>query len=405
MKHKYILLIIIIVIISCSGRKSEEIQNKIVPEMKKNEIVKTEVHQEKDKIEKEQIKKKIPKKIQYKKFTKGIYLTAYTINMPKFHTILDSAETAGMNTLIFDLKNMNGHIFLRMPQKGFLSDENMKPIVNINRVVKTVHSRNMRAVARLVMFHDQVTAQKDSTLRPQNINGGSWQESKRKKPAWLDPSNQEVQTTLLNIIENVAKNGVDEIQMDYVRFPTQGKISDAVFSFQMEDSLRAMKDSTYIYRGKSDIIKEFVKKAKGICDKYNVTLSADVFAIVAWQRNADIKATGQDIKRMTHDLDAIHPMIYSSHFAKDFGYRENVQNEPYHIVYKGSVLTKNYAMKNCRVIPYLQSNSWKVNYNYNYIAAQIQAVIDSGSDGYILWNASNRYFQTLRWIREFENTD
>jgi hypothetical protein len=47
MKHKYILLIIIIVIISCSGRKSEEIQNKIVPEMKKNEIVKTEVHQEK----------------------------------------------------------------------------------------------------------------------------------------------------------------------------------------------------------------------------------------------------------------------------------------------------------------------------------------------------------------------
>ena len=45
------------------------------------------------------------------------------------------------------------------------------------------------------------------------------------------------------------------------------------------------------------------------------------------------------------------------------------------------------------------------NYGYDYIAGQIQAVIDSDSDGYILWNASNRYYQTLRWIREFDNLD
>ena len=95
-------------------------------------------------------------------------------------------------------------------------------------------------------------------------------------------------------------------------------------------------------------------------------------------------------------------MIYSSHFAKDFGYRENLPNEPYHIVYKGSVLSKKYTENGCRVIPYIQSNSWKVNYGYDYIAGQIQAVIDSHSDGYILWNASNKYYKTLRWIREFD---
>lgn len=405
MKIKYLLFFLLVITISCVEKKDNEIQNEIEPKITKTDTLEKFVQPEKQKIKIEQPKQNITKKIKYKKFTKGIYLTAYTINTPKFYTILDSAEAAGINTLIFDLKNMNGHIFFKMPQKGFLRSENIKPIVNIDKVIRAAHERDMRAVARLVMFHDQITAQRDSTLRPNSINGGAWQESKRKKASWLDSSNPQVQSTLLDIIETVAQKGIDEIQLDYVRFPTQGKISEAIFTFQKEDSLKVKNDSTYIFRKKSDIIKNFVSKAKRVCKKYNVTLTADIFAIVSWQRNVDINATGQDIKKMTKNLDAIHPMIYSSHFADDFGFRENLHNEPYYIVYKGSVLSKKYADSECRVIPYIQSNSWKVNYGYDYIAAQIQAAIDSNSDGYILWNASNKYFKTLRWIREFDNLD
>jgi len=405
MKIRYFLFFLLVIIISCTEKKENEIQNDIEEKIIKADTLEKIVQPEKQKIKTEQIKQNVTKKIEYKKFTKGIYLTAYTINTPKFYAILDSAEAAGINTLIFDLRNMNGHVFFKMPQKGFLMSENIKPIVDIDKVVKAVHKRNMRAVARVVMFHDQLTAQRDSTLRPENVNGGAWKESKRKKASWLDSSNPEVQNTLLDIIEVIAKKGLDEIQMDYVRFPTQGKISEAVFAFQKEDSLKAKRDSTYILRQKSDIIMDFVSRAKRICNKYDVTLTADIFAIVSWQRSADINATGQDIKKMTKHLDAIHPMIYSSHFAKNFGFRENLYNEPYFIIYKGSVLSKKYADSKCRIIPYIQSNSWKVNYGYDYIAGQIQAVIDSDSDGYILWNASNRYYQTLRWIREFDNLD
>ncbi len=405
MKIKCFLFFLLIITISCTEKKDNELKNEIEAKIVKTDTLEKVVKPEKQEDKIEQPKHDITKKIPYKKFTKGIYLTAYTINTPKFYAVLDSAEAAGINNLIFDLKNMNGHLFFRMPQKGFLMSENIKPIVVIGEVVKAAHKRNMRAVARVVMFHDQLTAQRDSILRPENINGGVWKESKRKKASWLDSSNPKVQNTLLDIIEVIAKKGVDEIQLDYVRFPTQGKISDAVFAFQKEDSLKVRSDSTYIFRQKSDIIMDFVSRAKKICDKHEVTLTADVFAIVSWQRSADINATGQDIKKMTKHLDAIHPMIYSSHFAKDFGFRENLYNEPYFIVYKGSVLSKKYANDKCRIIPYIQSNSWKVNYGYDYIAGQIQAVIDSNSDGYILWNASNRYYQTLRWIREFDNLD
>jgi len=403
MKIRYFLFFLLVIIISCTEKKENKIQNIIEPVIVKTDTSEKLTQPEKQRIKKEQFKQDIKIKLQYKNFTKGIYLTAYTINTPKFYTILDSAEAAGINTLIFDLKNMNGHIFFRMPQKGFLASENIKPIVNINKVVNAAHERDMRAVARMVMFHDQLTAQRDSTLMPENTNGGVWKESKRKKASWLDSSNMYVQNTLLDIIEVIAQKGVDEIQLDYVRFPTQGKISEAIFAFQKEDYIKAENDSTYIFRQKSDIIMDFVSKAKQICDKYEVTLTADLFAIVSWQRKADINATGQDIKKMTKYLDAIHPMIYSSHFAKNFGFRENLYNEPYFIVYKGIILSKRYAGSECRVIPYIQSNSWKVNYGYDYIAAQIQAAKDSNSDGYILWNASNKYYQTLRWIREFDN--
>ncbi|MDP8203809.1 MAG: putative glycoside hydrolase [Candidatus Tenebribacter mawsonii] len=405
MKIRYLLLFLFLVTISCSEKKGNKINNEIEHEIVKLDTLKQVIQPEEKIINIEQPIQDFTIKKEYEKFTKGIYLTAYTINTPKFYTLLDSAESAGINTLIFDLKNMNGHVFFRMPQKGFLESENIKPIINIAKVVKAAHKQNMRAVARVVMFHDQLTAQRDSLMRPENVDGGYWLESKRKKASWLDSSNLEVQHTLLLIIEEIAKKGIDEIQMDYVRFPTQGNISEAIFAFQREDTSLAQKDSTYVPRQKSDIIKQFVSQAKMICDKYNVTLTADVFAIVSWQRPADINATGQDIKKMTQHLDAIHPMIYSSHFNKDFGFRKDIPNEPYFIVYKGSILSKKHANSECRVIPYIQSNSWKVNYGYGYITAQIQAVIDSGSDGYILWNASNRYYQTLRWIREFDNTD
>ncbi|MCF7857891.1 MAG: putative glycoside hydrolase [Candidatus Cloacimonetes bacterium] len=394
------LMLIAFILISCQKKENIEVEKPSLQNIDSDSLVlKGETHQ----IEKQILRTDPLTKIHYNKYTKGIYLTAYTIATQNISSVLDSAEAAGINTIVFDLKNMNGNIFFRMPQKGFLKADNIKPIVDTKKTVTSIHKRNMRAVARLVMFHDQITAQRDSTLRPQNIQGGSWQESKRKKPSWLDPSNKKVQDTLFEIIKEVCQFGIDEIQLDYVRFPTQGDISNAVFAFQREDSLFINSDSTYICRDKPEIIETFVQKVKSICNESEVTLTADVFAIVSWQREVDINATGQDISRMSKNLDAIHPMIYSSHFARDFGYREDLPNEPYYIVYKGSKLTLQYTNSDCKVIPYIQSNSWKVNYTYDYIIAQIEAVVASGADGYILWNASNNYYRTLRWIREFDN--
>jgi hypothetical protein len=333
-------------------------------------------------------------------FVRGLYLTAYKTASSDFSVILDMAESAGINTIVFDLKNMNGDVFFKMPQNSFLTSENLKPIINIEKTVKTLHDRNMRAVSRIVIFHDMFNATRDSTLTPQKSDGSRWVENKKRGPCWLDSSHPDVQSYNLEIIRKAAKSGVDEIQMDYIRFPTQGYSTNASFYYQREDAWLAADDSLYIFRKRENIINEFIIKAKKICDEYNVTLTADVFAIVAWQREADIKTTGQSLALLSNNLDSIHPMIYSSHFSENFSYRSDVYNEPYLLVYQGTKKSQTSIKSKCTVVPYIQANSWKVNYNKSYILAQIQAIKDLKAGGFILWNSSSNYKNTLSWLQD-----
>ena len=376
------LLVFLLIIFACSAPKQD------APK------------QEKPQVEKKEIP--LPKRVQQKDFTQGLYLTAWTVSSSKFETILDSAQAAGINTIVFDLKNMNGHIFFNYSDSNNNDKSNIKPIFNMEKVVEKIHQHEMRAVARLVMFHDQHMAKLRPEWRPQKKDGTAWRESKKLKPSWLDSSHPDVQKRLLNLIDVVSDSTIDEIQLDYVRFPTQGNLSEAIFHFQAIDKRRSVSDSTYVKREKSDIIKDFVRRAQAICSKKKVTLTGDLFAIIAWQSKNDVKNTGQSICKITHHFQSIHPMIYPSHFAKDFSFRKNIWDEPYYIVYKATKLTQENSQPSCKVTPYIQANEWRAHYTKKYVYAQIQAIIDRKADGYILWNASNKFLKTLRWIKNFE---
>ncbi|HPR16616.1 MAG TPA: putative glycoside hydrolase [Candidatus Cloacimonadota bacterium] len=405
MKKITIYILLLLVGISVFAEQNEIIQQKTFPKIVEEETNNyTDTNRQKDdKTENEFYKSE--SKFRQPDFVQGIYLTAYKVASKEFDVILAEAAAAGINTVVFDLKNMNGEVFFKTAQNQFLTSENQKPIIDIKSVTKRLHERNMRAVSRVVMFHDIYNAKRDSTLRATNADSTAWMESKKRGPAWLDPSNPQVQNYLFDLINEIAKSGVDEIQMDYVRFPTQGTANEAIFYFQKEDEERVRKDSLYVNRERKQIIKEFVKNVKKICDKHDVTLSADVFAIVAWQRNADIKSTGQDMELLTENLNNIHPMIYSSHFADNFGYRKNVPNEPYLLMYQGTKYTMNSTIENCNVVPYIQANAWKVNYKKDYLEAQIRAIKDVKAKGFILWNASNKYKETLTWLTEMKKPD
>lgn len=336
-------------------------------------------------------------------FTRGVYLSGYTVASRRFASILDSAEAAGINSVVFDLKNMRGDIFFDYRSYEDRKDPRVVAKLNIGNITNKLHKRKMRSVARIVIFHDQFTAKERIHLRPVRDDGSPWLEKRGGTPSWLDSSHPEVQYDNLRIIEKVATSGVDEIQMDYVRFPTQGDVQNAIFYFQIEDSYRLEQDSTYVLREKRDIIEDFVKKAKVICTSHGVDLTADIFAITAWQNPADISQTGQDIAMMSKYLDSIHPMLYSSHFADNFSNREDMKNEPYYLMYQGTKLTQRYTNEKCKVIPYIQAFSWRVKFTFPYLFAQIQAIKDLGAEGFMLWNAKNDYDDAFQWLKNEKN--
>ena len=352
-------------------------------------------------IKNEEIPKQESNRKPYPEFVKGIYLNAYTVASKKLEPILEQAKKSGINTVVFDLKDMNGNIFIRIAYQDTMRQRRVLPIIDIEEFVSMLHQNGMRAVSRIVMFHDRFLAKNDSLLRPKSKDNFVWQENIQGEPSWLDSSHPGVQAELLELMERVAQSSIDEIQLDYIRFPTQGNLDKAVFYFQKQDQEFVEKDTLYIFRKKEDIIENFLFRAKKICKKYGVNLTGDVFAIVAWQNKNDVASTGQNLKRMTSHLDAVHPMIYSSHFADNFAYRENAHNEPFYLMYNGTKLTQKYSARKCKVIPYIQANAWEVNYKPEYIYAQIKALESCLADGFILWDAENYYLETLQWIEDY----
>jgi len=88
---------------------------------------------------------------------------------------------------------MKGNIFFALPENDPIMKKRISPIIDIPDFVKTLHKRNMRAVARIVMFHDRFLAKRDSLVRPHKSDGTVWQENRKGKPSWLDSSHPDVQ--------------------------------------------------------------------------------------------------------------------------------------------------------------------------------------------------------------------
>lgn len=337
-------------------------------------------------------------------FRQGMYLRTDIAAGADIDSLITIASQAGINNIVFDIKDMKGRLYIKINDCPTLLNKPGDLIINLPDLVNKIHAADMMATARIVAFHNSRAAGADSSFCPKDSLNHRWVEIPSKGPQWLDPSLAVVQNDLFKLIDIVVKAGVDEIQFDYIRFPTQGNISKAIFEFQSENNRQVFRDSTYIIQTKMDIIEDFLKKLDKRYKGSKVNFTADIFAIVSWQNQRDIEATGQDIHRMSKYLDVIHPMIYSSHFDNGFGYRKDVHNEPYDIIFKGIKRTKSKLTPGCKVVPYIQANSWQVNYKKEYIAAQVAACREAGADGFLLWNATINYQTTLGWLTEL-NTE
>jgi hypothetical protein len=332
-------------------------------------------------------------------FMQGLYITAYKTVAKDFDIFLVNAKNAGINTIVFDVKEMSGEVYFDISTEN--STIYKEPLFDIDNVVNQIRNHEFYTVARVVQFYNKKVATDHPELRIKNKNGGYWSE-KENEYRWLDQSHPSVQSDLLKIIEAVAKSTVDEIQLDYIRFPLEGKYRQASYYYQKEDDEKFKQDENYQKRNNVDVIFEYLSKVRQICDLYDKKLTIDVFGSVAWDRYASgIMDLGQDIAVLSPLVDSIQPMLYSSHFGNDFSPEfPNFKNRPYNLIKEGIELSINKISENCNIIPYIQAFNWGIkDYTKEYMFDQINASLFSGAGGYILWNASGNYANAINWVK------
>ncbi|MEA3475477.1 MAG: putative glycoside hydrolase [Candidatus Cloacimonadota bacterium] len=335
-------------------------------------------------------------KIQHNEL-RGIYLNTYQLTTERLKEIIENFDSLGLNALVVDFKNTHGDILY--PTKNSLAIEigACKPVISYpNRLIYQLHKHNISLIARITIFKDTTLANASSIWRveraPENKIDSITADSSivdsikaNKKIKWVNPNCIEVQNYNLDIIEEVISLGVDEIQLDYIRFPTETYLLSA--DYGIPDSV-----------SKQDVITNFVKKVYSITRKNGIKLSADIFGVVALQNEQDIINTGQDIKSILPYLDRIHPMMYPSHFFGEFWNKKYPADEPYYFVYRTCKTLLTQIEQKKKIIPYLQAFTLeRALVSPLYIVSQLQAIKDCGLDsGYLLWNASGNYDSTWK---------
>ena len=313
----------------------------------------------------------------------GLYIGARSTDFLK--ATINQFKDTPVNTFVIDLKESNGVLF---DSKNETARE--AQLIKSNYYLKTIvdlcHENNIKVIGRIVCFKDPDLAVFDPSRSIQDKDGNPLQFKVESNKYFVNP--YDIRNWDYNIelaLEAVAA-GVDEIQLDYVRFPAGGTVSGAEPYFG--DPTRTP--------SKAQVINRFLQTARiRIQEEHGVPVTADVFGIVV-SSSYDGQLIGQDWATVgLTGISAVSPMIYPVLYAngttlngKTF---DKPNSHPHDVVYNALMSGKQATgIPNYTVVrPYLQA--WGETYGYPQINAQIRAVYDAGFSEWILWNADASY--------------
>jgi hypothetical protein len=317
------------------------------------------------------------------KHLRGVYVRGGTAGGTLYMPLLDRMVERGMNMIVLDAKDYDGLVTYRskVPLAVETGATKRAPIRDMARTVRFAHAKGVRVAMRISCFEDEFIAH----AKPELVPRANWAKGRPYQIGWLDPANPEARAYIFELVKEALDFGVDEIQLDYVRYPVLG-VKNADF------------DATKGKTAKTIVIRDFVREVHAITQARKVPLSLDIFGIVAEGVRADIDALGQDPVLLAPECEVLSPMVYPSHYHAGYAGFEVPGNHP-EIV--GMATRKIIAMlkhgkKSVIIRPWLQAASWNSpEYGPQYIATEVRSAIGAGSHGWLMWNPAQTY--TVTW--------
>lgn len=245
---------------------------------------------------------------------KGLYMTADVANDQGAgatrlrNRIIGLAKTTEINGMVIDVKEVCGPDYHRAHLKALLD---------------TLHRDHIWAIGRIVTFKDasQIYAHPEWYLKqksPKKVfdqcanrkylrvagtgatNNNFWQDN--KGGYWLDAASPGAREYIFSFAKQMIDLGFDELQFDYVRFPSDGDVDAAIYP--------AWNHKTPKY----EVMKSFFSGLGASLRAYkpDIIISADLFGYAALQYG-DV-GIGQRLQDIGESFDYVSFMVYPSHY-------------------------------------------------------------------------------------------
>ena len=297
--------------------------------------------------------------------------------------VLDLVERTELNAVVIDVKGDRGWIIYqtRVEQALAVGAQGPGTLREFDAMMADLKARGVYTIARIVTFKDNILGTRRPDLAIMDTRTGKpWID--RENLVWVDPFREEVWNYNIAIAKEAIERGFDEVQFDYVRFPTDGKLQAAKYLKPVSKETRLPTIAAFLQRARKEL------GARG------AYVAADLFGYTAFNENdTDI---GQRIEELAPHLDYICPMVYPSGYHVGIpGYRNPVQNS--YAVVRESVrlIRKRAAHTPARVRPWLQDfKDYAFDrriFGVNEIRDQIRGTDEGGGTGWMLWNPRNDY--------------
>ncbi len=301
---------------------------------------------------------------------KGIHAVSGLPQGDRWEPFLDIADRTEINSVVFDIKDESGKIRYESQVPLALEVGAVDPGYRLDDVVAEMHDRGLYVIGRVVSFEDPVVASSRPDLA---IRVGS-KPLRKGSQAFLDPTDPDARAYDIDLAVEACAAGVDEIQFDYVRFPTGLRSGMSL-------------DGDGIYVGadgqvdRLEVISSFLEEARAALHPLGCALSADVFAIVLSTRND--QGIGQRPEEIGAQVDALSPMIYPDHYSDGWIGFDSPADHPLAVV-------QNALADGMPRLPTTTiMRPWIADFNYG--APSVRAEINAAGDlGWMLWNPGSR---------------
>lgn len=311
------------------------------------------------------------------KTVKGVYLTAYSAGNPKkLDEIISLIDRTELNAVVIDIKDYTGRILYesQVPlAREIRSAQNL--LGDVPAIIQKLHAHGIYVIARQTVFQDPFLSRAKPEWSMKERGGGLWRDFKGL--SWVDPREKRVWEYNLAIAKEAEHLGFDEINFDYIRFPSDGDLTRVA-------GLREIK--------KHDVMRSFYDDVRESLLSGRSRVSFDLFGFVMEQVNGYDLGIGQRLADALDDADYISPMMYPSHYPRGHLGLANPAAYPSLVIEHGMKSSASlFTDHRAKLRPWIQAFNLGAVYDGKKIREEINAVEQHTHYGWLLWNAANRY--------------